>query len=289
MSLLSGEDFWSLPAIPRLGLGKLRVTDGPNGARGGGSLIGGVSSACFPVGIALGATWDPELVERDRPRAGRGGQVQGRPRAAGADRQHPPLRYQRPQLRVLLRRPVAGRRMAVAYIRGAAVARASPRRSSTSSATRASSSATPSARRSTSVRCARSTCCRSRRRSRKPARWAVMTSYNRVNGTSTRRAPRAPHRGAARRMGLRRAGDVRLVRRAHDRAAGDRRSRPRDARPAARPWRQAAWPRSRRARSAPRRCAPRPPRAAADASASARFADPVIAASAPTTCPSTAR
>jgi beta-glucosidase len=62
VALLSGEDFWSLPAIPRLGIGKLRVTDGPNGARGGGSLIGGVPSAAFPVGIALGATWDPQIV-----------------------------------------------------------------------------------------------------------------------------------------------------------------------------------------------------------------------------------
>ena len=48
VSLLSGEDFWSLPAIARLGIGKLRVTDGPNGARGGGGAgrrrqVGGVS------------------------------------------------------------------------------------------------------------------------------------------------------------------------------------------------------------------------------------------------------
>jgi beta-glucosidase len=62
VSILSGEDFWSVPAIERLGIGKLRVTDGPNGARGGGSLIGGVKSASFPVGIALGATWDVPLV-----------------------------------------------------------------------------------------------------------------------------------------------------------------------------------------------------------------------------------
>ena len=62
VSILSGEDFWSVPAVPRLGIGKLRVTDGPNGARGGGSLIGGVKSASFPVGIALGATWNVALV-----------------------------------------------------------------------------------------------------------------------------------------------------------------------------------------------------------------------------------
>ena len=62
VSMLSGEDFWSLPAIARLGIGKLRVTDGPNGARGGGSLIGGVKSSAFPVGIALGATWNVRLL-----------------------------------------------------------------------------------------------------------------------------------------------------------------------------------------------------------------------------------
>lgn len=64
VSLLSGEDFWSLPAIGRLGIPKLRVTDGPNGARGGGSLIGGVKSAAFPVGISLGATWNPDLIHQ---------------------------------------------------------------------------------------------------------------------------------------------------------------------------------------------------------------------------------
>ncbi len=60
--LLSGIDFWSVAMIERLGIGKLRVTDGPNGARGGGSLIGGVKAAAFPVGIALGSSWNPDLV-----------------------------------------------------------------------------------------------------------------------------------------------------------------------------------------------------------------------------------
>ena len=61
VSILSGEDFWSLPSIERLGIGKLRMTDGPNGARGSGSLVGGVTAAAFPVGIAIGATWNPDL------------------------------------------------------------------------------------------------------------------------------------------------------------------------------------------------------------------------------------
>jgi beta-glucosidase len=62
VSLLSGADFWSVGPVPGTG-GVLRVTDGPNGARGGGGLIGGVTAAAFPVGIALGATWDIALVE----------------------------------------------------------------------------------------------------------------------------------------------------------------------------------------------------------------------------------
>ena len=63
VSLLAGADFWSLPAIERLRIGRLRVSDGPNGARGGGSLVGGVKAAAFPVGIALGATWNPALAQ----------------------------------------------------------------------------------------------------------------------------------------------------------------------------------------------------------------------------------
>lgn len=61
VSLLSGQDFWSVPGGE--GRGVLRVTDGPNGARGGGSLIGGVTAAAFPVGIALGASWNPGLAQ----------------------------------------------------------------------------------------------------------------------------------------------------------------------------------------------------------------------------------
>ncbi|NCV11277.1 MAG: hypothetical protein EBW44_07165 [Rhodobacteraceae bacterium] len=34
VSILAGADYWSTPAIDRLGIAKLRVTDGPNGARG---------------------------------------------------------------------------------------------------------------------------------------------------------------------------------------------------------------------------------------------------------------
>jgi beta-glucosidase len=63
VALLSGADFWTTVPIDRLGIPAIKVSDGPNGARGGGSLVGGVRAASFPVGIALGATWNPTLVE----------------------------------------------------------------------------------------------------------------------------------------------------------------------------------------------------------------------------------
>ncbi|MBT9370514.1 glycoside hydrolase family 3 C-terminal domain-containing protein [Rhizobium sp. CSW-27] len=64
VSLLAGADFWTTVPVERLGVPKIKVSDGPNGARGAGSLVGGVKAACFPVAIALGASWNPALVER---------------------------------------------------------------------------------------------------------------------------------------------------------------------------------------------------------------------------------
>lgn len=63
VSLLAGADLWYTIPIDRLGIPALKVTDGPNGARGEG-FDGAVTSACFPVGVALGATWNNELVEQ---------------------------------------------------------------------------------------------------------------------------------------------------------------------------------------------------------------------------------
>lgn len=64
-TLVAGVDFWSTMAVPRVGLPRVRLTDGPNGARGpwtpGDGVIGAV---CVPCGAALGATWDPALIER---------------------------------------------------------------------------------------------------------------------------------------------------------------------------------------------------------------------------------
>jgi beta-glucosidase len=62
VALCAGTDLWHSAAIERLGSGAIKVTDGPNGARGA-SMIS-TSSACFPCGTALGATWNVDLVRR---------------------------------------------------------------------------------------------------------------------------------------------------------------------------------------------------------------------------------
>ncbi len=77
ISLLGGADLWHTVPVERLGIPAIKVTDGPNGARGAWNNLS-PSSACVPVGMALGATWNPALVER------LGGQLAAEVQAKGA-------------------------------------------------------------------------------------------------------------------------------------------------------------------------------------------------------------
>ena len=67
-ALAAGVDLWHLPAIPRVGIPAVKVTDGPSGARG--EQFSGRPSANFPCGTALGATWNPALVHEVGRRLG---------------------------------------------------------------------------------------------------------------------------------------------------------------------------------------------------------------------------
>lgn len=62
-SLTGGADLWSTAAVSHeaLQIPSVKMTDGPNGARG--DFFGGATTACFPCSAALAATFDPELVE----------------------------------------------------------------------------------------------------------------------------------------------------------------------------------------------------------------------------------
>jgi beta-glucosidase len=115
-ALAAGVDLWHGPGAARLGVPALKVTDGPSGARG--EQWSGRPSANFPCGTALGATWNVDLVREVGVRLG----VEARRKQAHA--------LLAPTVNIH-RHPLAGRnfecysedphlsaRMAVAYITG---------------------------------------------------------------------------------------------------------------------------------------------------------------------------
>ncbi|MFG1797416.1 glycoside hydrolase family 3 protein [Nocardia sp. NPDC049149] len=61
--LLMGQDMWSLPALPEIGLRSLVMSDGPIGVRGRYWTADDPSIA-LPSPTALAATWDPQLARR---------------------------------------------------------------------------------------------------------------------------------------------------------------------------------------------------------------------------------
>ncbi|HYN95189.1 MAG TPA: glycoside hydrolase family 3 C-terminal domain-containing protein [Pilimelia sp.] len=73
--LLSGQDMWTLPAVPAIGLASLVMSDGPIGIRGT-AWAPDERSVALPSPTALAATWDPDLARA----AGRllGGQARAR-------------------------------------------------------------------------------------------------------------------------------------------------------------------------------------------------------------------
>ena len=66
----SGQDFWHLADLQRLGVDKIMVTDGPHGLRKQAQKsdhLGAhrsVAATCFPTASALASSWDTALIER---------------------------------------------------------------------------------------------------------------------------------------------------------------------------------------------------------------------------------
>ncbi|MEU8031065.1 glycoside hydrolase family 3 C-terminal domain-containing protein [Streptomyces sp. NPDC049099] len=61
--LLAGQDMWTLPALPGIGLQSLVMSDGPIGVRGV-RWTADDPSVALPSPTALAATWDPALARR---------------------------------------------------------------------------------------------------------------------------------------------------------------------------------------------------------------------------------
>ena len=65
--LCSGADVWRLPAIARLALPSITLTDGPHGVRKAApgthsGLARNLPATCFPTASALASTWDADLL-----------------------------------------------------------------------------------------------------------------------------------------------------------------------------------------------------------------------------------
>ena len=71
IDLLGGVDFFYLRAIPRLGVPRLRMADGPFGVRNDGP------ATTFASGIGLAASWNPALAERVGVEFGRDARAKG--------------------------------------------------------------------------------------------------------------------------------------------------------------------------------------------------------------------
>ena len=76
ISLLTGADAFTLPALDRIGLRTLRTSDGPAGVRGT-NMDPADRSTSFPAPIALAATWDPALVDELTAQLGREARAKG--------------------------------------------------------------------------------------------------------------------------------------------------------------------------------------------------------------------
>lgn len=60
--MLGGASTWRTHPVERIGLPPIKMSDGPNGVRGDGLGTRQTPGVVIPVGIALGASWDPDLV-----------------------------------------------------------------------------------------------------------------------------------------------------------------------------------------------------------------------------------
>ena len=73
VSLLAGAAAFALEPIPRLGVGSMRMTDGPTGVRSNTAELATV----FPVAVALAATWNPEVARDIAAAIGREAKAMG--------------------------------------------------------------------------------------------------------------------------------------------------------------------------------------------------------------------
>ncbi|WP_231915997.1 glycoside hydrolase family 3 C-terminal domain-containing protein [Microbacterium karelineae] len=123
-ALLSGHDTWRTRGIPRLGIERLWLSDGPHGVRkqtGSADhlgLNGSQEATCFPTAAGIANTWDEPLAEEIGAALGREASAQGVDVLLG-----PGLNIKRSPLggrsfEYFSEDPEVAGRMAAAYVRG---------------------------------------------------------------------------------------------------------------------------------------------------------------------------
>ena len=115
--LLTGADSWVLHGESAVGLRPMVLSDGPAGVRGRRFDVANPSSS-LPCPVALGATWDPELIEQLATALGREARAKGVDVILG-----PTINIVRTPLsgrgfECFSEDPVLTSRLAVAYVRG---------------------------------------------------------------------------------------------------------------------------------------------------------------------------
>ena len=66
ISMLAGADLWHTAAIERLGIPAIKMTDGPHGNRtiDNDDPLRRLPATCYPTGVSMGASWNPDLIHR---------------------------------------------------------------------------------------------------------------------------------------------------------------------------------------------------------------------------------
>src|SRR5437764_6423464 len=118
VAMLAGMNDWYTVPVERLGIPSLKMSDGPNGARGAGGFAGVIKAACFPAEISLASTWDTDLIERVGQALAREAKLKGAQvlLAPTVNIQRSPLGGR--NFECFSEDPYLSARLAVAYIKG---------------------------------------------------------------------------------------------------------------------------------------------------------------------------
>jgi beta-glucosidase len=122
VGMVSGETWMETHAVPRLGVPPLKTDDGPLGVRywslDSRTKPADFGTTAFPAGVAMAATWDQELVEREGKAIAQEARALGRNMLLGPTVNIARLPQWGRNFEAYGEDPYLAARMAVAYVKG---------------------------------------------------------------------------------------------------------------------------------------------------------------------------